>query len=212
MQSARTLVLLAVTLGAVTAAVLMRSRSAPEDGGRVGARDAEQSSAAELQRVRQEVAEAKRATDSLRKLVGGIAREQGAVPEGPEAPTPAAASAEPAPSREEELTFIQSEFAAESGDPGWNPSRALQGQLSTVLPHGSALRSVDCRRSMCRVETSHRSLKDFNSFSNDFMMARLTSPVVSGAIAFDVREPTRDGEEVVAVAYLGKTSLPSLED
>jgi hypothetical protein len=50
---------------------------------------------------------------------------------------------------------VAAAFAAERADPSWQPERALGEVMREALPPGSSVRAIDCRSSLCRVETSH---------------------------------------------------------
>lgn len=110
------------------------------------------------------------------------------------------------------LAFVGARFEQETSDPGWHAASELGSKLNEVLPAGSALRSLECRSSMCRIETTHRDLEAYRAFTEHFLLPGARAPLWSGAGFFHVtHEPQRPGDELVAVVYLGRESLPTAE-
>jgi len=208
--STRSIAVLGAGLVVVVVALLVTPKPAPEISHDVMVSAASGTDMNELQRVQGELDQNRRDTDALRKLVASLTSARASSPP-TAAPEPQSAENVPPPSPERELAHIQAEFAAEGNDPSWNPGRELQAKVEEVMPRGSVLRSIECRRSMCRMETSHADLDDYNKFAHEFLLARLDHPLWTGPTTFDVRSPTRAGEALVVVGYLGRDSLPSLE-
>ena len=208
--------ILAIVLGAVVVIAglfvyKVRSEAGPPKVAATG-----ESSAAEVLRLRREVEQMRRESAQLRQLVQGA---QSAAP--PAEPSEertsgndAAAALPPPPvdHTAEYLKFVEGEFSAERIDPTWTPSRELSAKVTQALPEGSRLRAVDCRSSMCRVETSHRDAQSYTGFTKQFAFTGESPPLWTGAAFLKViRAPAREGEDLIAVAYLGRTSLPVLD-
>lgn len=81
--------------------------------------------------------------------------------------------------------------------------RDLADSVRAVLPAGSTLREVECRSTMCRIETTHLDAGEFHDFMKRGFLAHdaplATRPVLAGMPA----EP-RPGQPVLAVAYVGR--------
>ncbi|MBX3193456.1 MAG: hypothetical protein KF819_41120 [Labilithrix sp.] len=58
-------------------------------------------------------------------------------------------------------------FVAEPRDGAWAPEarRLVDSRFRALMPIGSSVRTVECRSTMCRVETEHSSLSEYNTFS-----------------------------------------------
>jgi hypothetical protein len=141
------------------------------------------------------------------------AKSPDTLPRSPEdSPAAAAASVRtPPPSHEEYVAFVGSRFAAEPVDRAWNAGLDLTQKLSRSLPQGSSTRSLDCRSSMCRLETSHHGADAYRKFTESFTLLGGGTPLWTGPAVFQVtHQPARDGDELIAVAYLGRDSLPTL--
>jgi hypothetical protein len=120
---------------------------------------------------------------------------------------PARPAAAP-PSREEYAAFLDGEYASESPDPRWNPAREVGSKLAAVLPEGSTVRSIECKASMCRLETAHHGAQSYQQFTRIFLKPGDARPW-DGPVVFQVTEGAAEGEgDVTAVAYLGRDSLP----
>ena len=65
---------------------------------------------------------------------------------------------------------------------------------------------------MCRIETSHQDEDSYRTFIEHFSLLGSGTPLWSGAGFFHVTHaPERPGDELVAVAFLGRGSLPNAE-
>lgn len=75
-------------------------------------------------------------------------------------------------------------------------------QFSGRLPEGARVLSLQCRSSMCRLETSHPSLESFQGFIQQTVMRgehNWNGPIMA-ALEGDPRQPG----EVKAVVYLAR--------
>jgi hypothetical protein len=125
---------------------------------------------------------------------------------------PAIASGQVGPASDDYSIHVETKFESEPIDRAWSPERELHGRVTGILPAGSSIRKLDCRSSMCRMETSHRDVESYRAFTLSVVSVDGAPPVWTGPAYFNViREPARPDDELVAVAYLGRESLPSLE-
>lgn len=122
-----------------------------------------------------------------------------------------------APSREpddedafdEYVTALDDHFSTEVVDPTWTARADLTGKLAEILPTGSRVRSLDCRSTMCRLETAHADDRRYREFSANFMLQVDAPPIWSGPSVFQiVHPPEREGDELIAVALLARESFP----
>jgi hypothetical protein len=108
--------------------------------------------------------------------------------------------------------YVEAKFESESVDRDWRPERDLSGNVTGILPVGSAIRKLDCRSSMCRLETSHKDTASYMAFTQSVVAMDGGSSVWMGPVLFNViQESGRPENDVIAVAYLGRESLPSPE-
>lgn len=109
---------------------------------------------------------------------------------------------------EEVRDHIQASFIAAPQVSSRDVAPDLESGLHAVLPVGSSVRSVECRGSLCRVETVHRGLDELREFAH---RAFQESPRVTNGPAFiSMLEEPVAGKPVVAVVYIGRagTVLP----
>jgi hypothetical protein len=136
----------------------------------------------------------------------------------PPAADPAAAAADkppaaPAPSAAQVRDRLDEVFRAEPVDAAWSQTatHTLQTKLAALLPAQSAVRSVDCRGSLCRIETSHAGVTEYRDFVKRTFLGQ---PELWNAGFFTnvIADPV-PGQPVVTVAYLAREgqSLPSSE-
>ena len=166
---------------------------------------------AELAQVRRELAVLQRALRPSLAPADIAAPPAAASAVDPETPAPSRAEP-PADAEEAYLAFVTEAFDAELSDPRWSAAGELRPKLTAALPPGSVLRSLDCRTSLCRVETVHANHETYRAFTDHFAPTATRPALWSGAGYFQVTHaPERPGDELVAVAYLGRGSLPTAE-
>lgn len=80
-------------------------------------------------------------------------------------PEPRPASAEP-PAPVDPRARLDSAFLAQQPDPAWTgaASRLAEARIGAALPPASMLRAVECRASLCRIETDHPDLQHYQQF------------------------------------------------
>jgi len=103
-------------------------------------------------------------------------------------------------------------FTAEDEDADW-ASRARQTAEERVradLPAGSELRSVECRASICRIETSHADRDGFREFARRAFNDPTTGVWNGGSFSTIVSGNTDPGTPIVVVSYLARegSNLP----
>jgi hypothetical protein len=115
----------------------------------------------------------------------------------PRAPDPRTVTEEQAKAR------LADRFAREPMDMAWRreATAQLQRQFSATATAGSRVTGIDCRQSLCRVDTIH---KDFDTY-REFAHAAITSPHNEwrgGTLMHVLGEP--NAGELRAVAYLAR--------
>jgi len=120
------------------------------------------------------------------------------------------AAAEPSgakrtPSTPEVRERFDAVFGAEAVDASWSgrAADALAKSVQALLPAGSTLRRVECRGTLCRIETLHADVDGFRTYAQDAFVHRETRVGASGFFASLVGEPA-PGEPVVGVVYLAR--------
>jgi HAMP domain-containing protein len=103
--------------------------------------------------------------------------------------------------REELQDSAEAQFVGEAFDRNWSSDAAaqLQSKLTPWLRRESRLRSLECRESLCRLETSHRDLQEFQDFQRDSLSAHDFG--WQGPMLFAPLKTEKSGE-VTAVTYL----------
>ncbi len=120
---------------------------------------------------------------------------------------PDAAASKPEMSDEEMKTVVLasvfSTFDAEPSDAAWSngASRQLTQAVHAGLPKGSRVEKVECKSTLCKVDTHHKDLDEFRAFVSDAIMSR-ERQIWNGGSYSAVIEQSDDG--VVAVTYLAK--------
>jgi hypothetical protein len=113
--------------------------------------------------------------------------------------------------RAQELGHIESEFQKETRDPAWDPTRDLQSKLTRILPEGSAVDGLECRSSLCRMESSHQSLASYQAFTQSIVVSPGGEFVWNGPAVFEVtHEPEGEADRLRAVAYFARGTMPTL--
>jgi len=102
----------------------------------------------------------------------------------------------------------EAQFIAEQYDRTWSAETAvrLRGNVSSRLPHDSRLRSLECRESLCRLETSHPDADQFREFQRESL--RAPDFGWQGAMFFSPLKLESSGE-VTAVTYLIRPGRPA---
>lgn len=119
------------------------------------------------------------------------------------APSQASAATEAPLTQAEVAVFLDNTFDAEPLDPAWGQTATLEATraLSAGIPDGTTVRGVQCRTTLCRVETSHKNLDDFRAFATGSLLGR-ERRIWNGGVSTQVREESATG--VTAVTYIAK--------
>ncbi len=174
----------------------------------------------EMQQLRSEMRDLKR--DQAASLLLAAQRDgkdtstappgRGPAPgEGQSAAAGSAGATQHSYTEEEIADDLDSRFEAEPFDAAWSNSatREATRALSTDLPEGTTLTKLECRSSLCRVDTLHDSLDSFRTFASTSLLGR-ERRIWNGGVSTMVRESS--DTEVKAVTYIAKEgqSVPTL--
>jgi len=113
-----------------------------------------------------------------------------------------------APSSSEMHDRLQIAFTGMAVGDMHGSSRKLEGAVRAALPAKSNLRSVECRGSVCRVETTHPDADEFRAFVQGTFQP--SSEIPSGPAFVSIVGQPVAGEPVTAVAFMAQpgTELP----
>lgn len=139
--------------------------------------------------------------------VEGRLREEGSAAGEPEEAL-AVEEAAPEPLDQSEVVArIDGVFDTEAWDPGWSASatREATAALTDGLPGGSSLGKIECRTSLCRVESSHPDLDEYHEFVDASFMSR-ERKLWNGGFLTAVVDQT--SSSVTAVSYVAKEGQP----
>jgi hypothetical protein len=114
----------------------------------------------------------------------------------------AAANAAAASAGDDQRAQVARAFDAESDDASWNPDAEIKSVVQAALPAGSTVRSLQCRSSLCRVETSHPDEQGQAAYVNSLSIPRPGSTRPFKGVLFDGGERTADGRELRSVTYV----------
>jgi hypothetical protein len=204
----RLILLVAALLVALLAAwsLDLRPGSSLQSPAHPAARD----EASEIARLRQEVRSMQADSAELRRRLAPSSPPLGARV-GAEAAAVGdhSAPAGEQPSFENYVTELDRQFATEAVDPAWKVREELARRVAEILPGSSRLRSLECRSTMCRVETAHADDRSYREFSAQFTLPADGVPVWNGPGIFKITHaPEREGDELDAVALLARESFP----
>jgi len=105
---------------------------------------------------------------------------------------------------------LEGEFQAEIVDPKWSRDAGVEATraLSHDLPAGSKLGTVECRANMCRVETSHGTVQEYQAFVKSGLLSR-TKKLWNAAFSSHVEDPSPSG--ITALTFIGRETSPGPE-
>ncbi|WP_437554868.1 hypothetical protein WME97_22800 [Sorangium sp. So ce367] len=186
---------------------------------------------AELARMREDMGALSRAIEATKSgpaLAGAAPRPERRIeaaapaPAAPPAEAPAAPAPEPPGEENESAPTVERRAAAlaavrerledtftqQGTDARWSAEarEAAREKLSAALPDTSSLRSIECRSSMCRVETVHQDFEQYEQFVRSTFMNPQEALWRGGFFTLPVNDP-REGE-LVTVAYVGREGAP----
>jgi hypothetical protein len=78
------------------------------------------------------------------------------------------------PTEQQLVAQLEHEFRAEARDPKWSDQGTAEATraLAHDLPGGTKLGKVECRFTMCRVESSHAGVDAFQAFVSSSLLSR----------------------------------------
>lgn len=117
---------------------------------------------------------------------------------------PASPASPPAPSSDEVRDQIGSSFKSERVDTAWDGAELarLEKALPALLPAGSQINRVECRATMCRIESTHPSIDRFADFARAAFM--MENRVNEGPFFASVTAPPVQGQPVTTVAFIAR--------
>jgi hypothetical protein len=96
---------------------------------------------------------------------------------------------------------VEQTFTAERADTDSKPERALDTVLRELLPAGSSVLAIDCRDTLCRVETSHPDGDSQRAYVGAIALPRPDRTRPFDGALFDSGEQLADGRTVRSVTY-----------
>jgi len=101
--------------------------------------------------------------------------------------------------------LIASAFNKEKPDSKWSQGaeQRAESRLRNVMPQGATLQSVECRASMCRIQTAHENLDEYQEFVERAFM-KVESQVWNGG---SFSTPADDGAHhfpIAIVTYIAR--------
>jgi hypothetical protein len=123
------------------------------------------------------------------------------------ATAPAPAAAHP-PAPVDPRVQLDAAFLAERADPAWTggAGRLAEARIGGALPPGSALRALECRASLCRIETEHPDLPHYRQFFQRAFIDQ-DSRAWNGAVTTAELTEAGDGS-VHVISYLAREGAP----
>jgi hypothetical protein len=119
------------------------------------------------------------------------------------APSPVGSSGLPGATPEEVRDSVEAKFLGEGQDPAWSRTAGYRARSTVLrsLPSESRLSGIECRASMCRVETTHPNESAYQQFMRAPMRSLENAWPAPSLVTVLRTEP--DGE-VVSVMYLAR--------
>ena len=108
---------------------------------------------------------------------------------------------------------LEASFARQLDDAGSREAqRTIEKRIAAILPEPSRLRALECRASMCRIETVHHGPESYQDFAQAAFMDPATRLGDGGVFSTPLADPA-DGE-LVTVTYLARDGekLPLLAE
>ncbi|EDM74096.1 hypothetical protein PPSIR1_16190 [Plesiocystis pacifica SIR-1] len=120
-----------------------------------------------------------------------------------QAPAPAA------PSTEQMQLSLEQVFEDSSDDPSWSrpTEAALRDSFFATLDERSAVATIECSASLCRVESDHDDLASFRGFAEDGLLGDSDSFSWRGPMFTSIVDG-EDGGPVTAVTFLAREGEP----
>lgn len=129
-----------------------------------------------------------------------------------QASPPAQANVTQKPAPEDLAHRFDKAYLEESTDADWAPdaTRTFEERVRKVVTQRTAIESIACKTTMCRLECLYENVKDYKAFGNAFQ-DRNASPWPDGYAFGSVKEVLNNGG-VRLVLYVGRPGMgpPSL--
>jgi hypothetical protein len=113
------------------------------------------------------------------------------------------AGPESTPSLEDIRDHMEAAFGADPLAASQDLVQGLDREVRSVLPTTSSVHRIECRSSLCRIETVHPSLGEFRDFAQLAFFAH-DPKVGNGPVFVGLLAEPAPGEPVIAVAYVGR--------
>jgi hypothetical protein len=99
---------------------------------------------------------------------------------------------------------LEDAWNVQAGQSAWTHGarQIAESKLSALLPAGSAARAVECRASMCRIETEHADVAHYAQFARSAFLEARTQLWNGGVFSAIVEDSSASGGKVISVAYL----------
>lgn len=125
-------------------------------------------------------------------------------PAEPAAEQPASDAPPPAVKAADIRNSLESVWTSQASQGAWagDASRVAASKLRALLPDGSAARSIECRDSMCRIETEHADAARYSQFVRGAFLDGTTQLWNGGFFSSIVEDGSGSGGKLVAVAFL----------
>jgi hypothetical protein len=110
------------------------------------------------------------------------------------------------PSASEVRDNLEIAFGGDHRDSIWSGAdqRRTTQKLEGALPEGSSLKSLDCRASICRVETSHADLAHYKTFVRTAFMNPTTQIWNAPSVSMRMSDVDTPGAALVTVSYIAR--------
>ena len=129
------------------------------------------------------------------------------------APVPAPPTPPQVPPEQAAAAQLDDHFTTERLDPSWSEKATHEATvaINKALPPGSTIKRVECRATLCRVESFHESVSAFREFTDKTFLDHHRA-LWNAGITSMVREQTSSG--VTAVSYIAKEGqeIPPLKE
>jgi hypothetical protein len=102
----------------------------------------------------------------------------------------------------ERRAFVAQTFEREARDLAWAPASDLRALLRDTLPASAAIRALDCRQTLCRLETTHPDPQSQALFVQALMFGQPGRERPYGGALFDEPAAAPDGRGVRSTTYL----------
>ena len=110
---------------------------------------------------------------------------------------------------------MEAAFVSENADPSWarDARRTAERSLIQHMPDGSRIASIECRSTMCRIESNHDHAHAADAFANETLGSSERQPW-NGAFATGAISEGDNGGSVTMVSYLMRegNEMPSVDN